>query len=282
MARIAVVGSVAMDRVVALRSPLREGAHLEGEDKGERLGGGGANAALALARAGQRAALVGAVGDDDAGRKLLAGLEMAGVDVSAMRIAPGPSTRSLIFVDPEGERTIVNLSRARESESPKRLLEMKSDVIYVRDRDPALAPLLARCLDRASVIGHMPPTAEASRPAHVLVASRSDVGPEILDDPLAAGRGVAGPRLNAVVITAGAEGAFLYEKGRDVVRIPARSVRPVDTTGAGDAFAAGLAFGLASGMGVARATEIGVSWGTEATLWPSSSPPAEAMAALVR
>ena len=52
MPRIVVVGSVAIDEVVALRRPLAAGLHLDGRERGRRVGGGAANTAVALASAG--------------------------------------------------------------------------------------------------------------------------------------------------------------------------------------------------------------------------------------
>ena len=72
MAHIVVIGAVARDEVVRLAAPLRVGEHLNGVAAGARLGGGGANTALALAAAGHAVTLLAAVGRDDAGDILLA------------------------------------------------------------------------------------------------------------------------------------------------------------------------------------------------------------------
>src|SRR5210317_2006442 len=64
VARIAVLGTLAVDRVVRLDAPLQVGGHQQGVAQEDRCGGGAANAAVALARAGHHVVLVSAVGDD--------------------------------------------------------------------------------------------------------------------------------------------------------------------------------------------------------------------------
>ena len=109
MARIAVVGSVAQDDVVTLLQPLSAGCHLDAAARKLRLGGGGANTAIPLGHAGHDVVLVAPVGADAVAEWLLAKLQAAGIDVSAVSRMPGDSTRSIVLVDPGGERTIVNL-----------------------------------------------------------------------------------------------------------------------------------------------------------------------------
>lgn len=189
MARIVVVGGVASDEVVHLSSRCREGAHLDGVPAKVRLGGGGANTAVALAAAGHQVAMVTAVGNDAAGSWQLAQLAARGVDISAVVRVAGRSTRSILLVDPAGERTIVNLGRVQEASPPVRLLDLPADLVYVRNRSTALGPLLARAAARQPVVAHVPPVGEGLYPAQVVLASQSDVQ---ADDPLALGRLVAG------------------------------------------------------------------------------------------
>ncbi|MBI5444718.1 MAG: hypothetical protein HY900_26325, partial [Deltaproteobacteria bacterium] len=121
MPRIVVVGSVSIDEVVTLRQPLRAGAHLDGRERGRRVGGGAANTAIPLAFAGHAVTVVSSVGTDLEGSTILARLSGAGVDTSQVMRRAGPSTRSLVVVEPDGERTGVNLHRCREESPPRRL-----------------------------------------------------------------------------------------------------------------------------------------------------------------
>ncbi len=120
MARIAVIGSVARDEIVQLTTPLRAGAHLNGKSLGTRLGGGGANTAVALAAAGHQVSLLTAVGQDSVGDALLRELCEAGVDASQLLRLDCATTHSLVLVDPQGERTVINVARCEEAEPPLR------------------------------------------------------------------------------------------------------------------------------------------------------------------
>ena len=277
---ILVLGSVAEDRVILLRSPLREGTHLEGEERGRRLGGGAANTGGALAHAGHHVMPVCAIGNDPTGRWILDRLRAIHLDLTQVAKVENPSTRSIIMIDTTGERTIVNLSRAREAEPPNRILNIEADCLFVRSRSLDLAPLLQSRMKDCLVIAHMPPYAEGSRPAHVLVASESDLGPEMLKKPFEIGQRVAGDHLEWVVITQGARGVTAYSANQ-TLSVPAPKVDAIDTTGAGDAFAAGLVHGLVTGRPITKALEIGCSWGAEATRWESSILPPEAVGRLI-
>lgn len=113
MARILVVGSIADDGVIRLTEALRPGAHLNGASAGVRLGGGGANTAVALAAAGHDVALLAAVGCDAVGDALLADLAAAGVDTSLVTRLNQSTTRSLLLIDPTGDGDATMLLAAK-------------------------------------------------------------------------------------------------------------------------------------------------------------------------
>lgn len=260
MARIVVVGSAAQDDVVWLKQPLREGHHLDARQRKLRLGGGGVNTAIPLRHAGHQVSLVAPVGADPVGEWLLAKVQAAGIDAAAIQRVPGESTRSLVLLDPLGERTIVNLHRCSESGPPVRLRTLEADAIYVRSRDLDLAELLA---ERAStlVVAHVPPLAAGSRPAAVLVGSESDLPDEFLERPWAHGLAIAGDALRWVVVTRGEHGAQAWSS-EGCLSVAAPRVQVVDTTGAGDVFAAGLVHALALGRAMPEALQTAVAWGT--------------------
>lgn len=261
MARIVVVGSVASDEVVRLDERLREGQHLNGLHCGTRLGGGGANTAVALAAAGHDVCLVTAIGEDEAGQWQLDRLGEAGIDVSAVVRVPGPSARSICLVDRQGERTIVNLGRAQESAPPARLRDLPADLVYVRTRAIGLAPLLVETARSSLVVAHVPPLQDGVFPAHVVIASQSDVPAEVACDPLPMARRVAGDLLRWVVMTKGGDGVIARSASGEILSAPAAQVQAVDSVGAGDAFAAGLCHALANGAAMAEALGQGCRWG---------------------
>jgi sugar/nucleoside kinase (ribokinase family) len=280
LARIVVVGSVAQDDVVTLRQPLAPGRHLDAAVRGLRLGGGGANTAIPLSHAGHQVTLLAPVGGDGVADWLLESLRAAGVDLSGLARVPGDSTRSLVLVEPGGERTIVNLHRCREDGPPRRLAALEKEVVYVRSRDLDLGDLLAAETGRSLVVAHVPPLARGSRPAHVLVGSESDLPPAFLADPWAGGREVAGRALRLVVVTRGPRGAEAFGESERIA-VPSPVVgRVVDSTAAGDVFAAGLVHALALGRPTQAALETAVAWGAAAVACPGV-PGREAIRALL-
>lgn len=263
MARIVVVGSVSIDEVVTLRQPLRAGMHLDGRERGRRVGGGAANTAIPLAFAGHTVTVVSSVGTDPEGSTILARLSDAGVDTAQVMRRAGPSTRSLVLVEPDGERTVVNLHRCREEGPPRRLRTLPADVIYVRSRELDLASILAARLDSTLVVAHVPPSGAGVRPAHVLVASAMDLSDDERLAPWETGRRAAGEALGWIVVTRGPGGAEAHSADRRF-HVPARDVATVDSTGAGDVFAAGLVHALANGASMETALVTAVAWGTTA------------------
>jgi sugar/nucleoside kinase (ribokinase family) len=280
MARIVVVGSVATDEVVRLRERCREGAHLNGTMEVPRLGGGGANTAVALAAAGHTVTLVTAIGEDEDGDWQIEALAKAGIDVSAIRRVTGGSTRSIVMVDPMGERTIVNLGRAHEDQPPARLLDIPADLVYVRTRAVGLAPLLAEKGRFCKVVAHIPPIEPGVFPAQVIVASASDLPADLLAEPVTAGLMAAGTRLEWMVLTRGAEGAEAFSAARHL-RQPAPSVPAIDSTGAGDAFAAGLCHALTGGAEMEDALAVAVRWGAAKVGQDGSALTAQSVAGLL-
>jgi len=102
---VAVVGSLNLDLVIRVAELPGPGETVSGGDLFRNPGGKGANQAVAAARLG---AMVGCVGDDQAGHELLASLEAAGVDGSGVRVVEGvPSGTACITVSEDGENQIV-------------------------------------------------------------------------------------------------------------------------------------------------------------------------------
>lgn len=269
---IVIVGSIAWDEIVQLDAPLRAGSHNGGRLREGRIGGGAANTAMALARAGDFVRVVSAVGQDEQGRALLSQLGELGVDLSLVDRNADETTRSLVMLDAAGERTVVNLARARVP-LPYGLDRVDADWLYVRSADPALTDVLAsRLRFGGRVLAHVPPVKTGFRPAQILVASASDVDRDFLADPFAAGRRIAGEGLEWVVLTYGADGASAFTSGR-ALHQPAPRISAADSTGAGDVFAAGLLHALAANEDMAHALATAVAWGSESVTYVGTVPP---------
>jgi ribokinase len=226
-------------------------------------GGKGANQAVAAARAGGRVSFVARVGDDVFGDRALADLGAAGIDTGFVFRTPGMASGiALISVDDRGENSIAvasgansvlsaaDIERAAEAfasadilllqlESPLETVEAAVGEATKRGVPVILNPAPARPLDD-----------DLLRLIAILTPNESEA--EVLTGIAAADEGGAmraaarlrerGPR--AVVITLGERGVYASAPEFEGP-IPASSVRPVDSTAAGDVFNGALAVALA-------------------------------------
>ncbi|GAB4382657.1 MAG: ribokinase [Phycisphaerales bacterium] len=262
-ARVCIVGSINMDLVVRAPRLPSPGQTLIGGPFSRFPGGKGANQAVAAARAGARVTMIGAVGDDEHGSMLRRSLADNGVDLSQIRaMSATPTGVALITVDEGGENTIVvapganALVQADTVEAAAGAVQ-DADVLLAQLEVPLEAVHRAAALARDArvrVVLNAAPARELPRDllelVDVLIVNRGEAAliagcppsqsPESLAETLQA-FGVPG-----VIITLGADGA-LYA-GERTIHVPAFPVEPVDTVGAGDAFAGAFAAAIAGGM----------------------------------
>ena len=242
-------------RVAQLPAP---GEIVHASDVWDEAGGGGAVAAVHLGRRADGCLFLTALGDDDAGRHARERLAELGVEVHA---APRPVTRrAFTHTDGDGERTITVLGErivpAGGDDLPwERLADM--DAIYFTGGDAEAA----RAARAARILVATPRAADGLLAAGVeidaLVFSAGDadeVGWAESLEPLkprysVATRGSTGGRW------AGADGTT-GEWAAAEVPGPV-----IDAYGAGDSFAAGLAFALGEGRPIDEALEVAASWG---------------------
>ncbi|MGW2484582.1 ribokinase [Streptomyces hundungensis] len=262
-----IVGSANADLVVGVERRPEPGETVLGSDLAVHPGGKGANQAVAAARLGARTALLAKVGDDDHGRLLLTSLREAGVDTGGVLVDPAPTGVALIVVDPSGDNSIVVSPGANARLTPDDVraagaLLASAPVVSVQLEIPlATVAEVARSLAPGArlVLNPSPP---APLPGEVLAVcdplivneheARFMLGDSAGESPehWAAALLALGPR--SVVVTLGAAGALVA--GPDgTERVPSPRVEPVDTTGAGDAFTAALAWRLGLGEDLPRA-----------------------------
>jgi len=252
-ARVAVVGHVEwIDFAVVPRLP-RPGEILHAHEFWEEAAGGGAVAAVQMAKLTGGALFITALAGDEAGRRTAMQLERQAVTVRAVP-REGTQRRGFVYLDDEGERTITILGDRLVPHGDDPLpWDALDDVggVYFTGGDPA-ALHVAR---RAPVIVATPRAErallEAGVPVDVLVHSGSDAGEEL--DPA-----TLDPPPRTVVTTLGARGGrWDGELGSGTWEpLPLPGPR-VDAYGAGDSFAAGITTGLAAGMAIGDAIHLG-------------------------
>jgi ribokinase len=255
---VAVVGHVEWVQFARVPHVPRAGEVLHARDPFEEPAGGGAVAAVQLARLAGAAVLVTALGADDHGRRAAARLGELGVEVHAAR-SDAATRRAVTLVDDARERTITTFGPRLEptgsdGELPWDLLRGMDAVYFTAgDADALRAARAARVLvasPRAvDALGH-------GVPLDALVLSADDA---VEREEAAQAQDDA----ELVVLTQGSHGGEYRERagtsGNWTAAAPPAA--PVDSYGCGDSFAAGLTYGLGAGLAVADALALAARCG---------------------
>ncbi len=262
MKPIVVVGSINMDLVAHVERFPREGETLTGTDFQLYSGGKGANQAVAVARLGHPCILLGAVGQDVFGEKLLSTLSGYGVDTRNVAVVPGPSGTASILVNAAGENSIVVIPGANAHVKPA-YLEQHLDLI--RNAGMVLLQLeipletvewLVSFCASSGIRVMLDPAPAVSLPPPV-IAKLEWFTPNQTEAEFYSGNGhdIEGSLailfkagIGNIVLKRGSEGAVIASRTGDRSSAPAFAVTTVDTTAAGDAFNGAFAVALLRGL----------------------------------
>jgi ribokinase len=255
---VAVVGHVEWVQFARVPHVPLAGEVMHARAPFEEPAGGGAVAAVQLARLAGGSLLISALGEDELARRTVARLRELGVRVEAASES-GQTRRAVTLVDDAGERTITTFGARLEPHGSDRQLpwaELEGiDAVYFTagDLDALRAARAARVLvasPRAhDALGH-----GVKLDALVLSGNDSIETHEALR---------AREEAELLVYTEGLHGGSYRlrsgESGRWAAATPPGE--PVDSYGAGDSFAAGLTFGLGAGMTVGDALALAARCG---------------------
>lgn len=240
-------------------------------------GGSAANTAVGIAALGGRAGFIGRAGPDALGAAFAADLIASGITWLGLEDPAGTATaRCLILVTPDGQRSMCTFPGAAhrlserdidpqavarasvlllegylwDSPSARAAMEQAMDVARGAGRTVAVSPSDIACIER-----------RGARFRELIRAGR--VGILFVNDAELAALGIGAAELTAkvdtLVVTHGASGASAF-RGGAAVSVPAAPVpRVVDTTGAGDLFAAGFLVGEARGLDLTGSLRLGAA-----------------------
>lgn len=258
VARVVVVGSLNADHTLRVERLPRAGETVTATGHIIGLGGKGFNQAVTAARMGTAVAMVGCIGADTDGDRLLRALNDEYIDAGYVRRdAQLPTGQAHITVDSSGQNTIVVTPGANAHATfPSAALD-GAGVLLAQLEIPletvAVAMAAARAAGVRTILNTAPArplTTEFLRNVDVLVANETE------SEQL----GSVGFHGTAV-ITSGQRGALVLVPGEAHRRVPALRVPVVDTTAAGDAFcgclAASLAMELSMNDALSRAAAAG-------------------------
>jgi len=244
--RVASVGHVEWVQFARVEHVPQAGEVAHAKDPFEEPAGGGAVAAVQLARLAGESLLLTALGDDEAGHRSLARLQQLGVHVDAAERAE-PTRRAVTLVDDRRERTITTFGERLEPvgedalawEEPARM-----EAVYFTAGDVAAL----RVAREARVLVANPRARHALGHGVRLDALVLSADDEIELEAAKRAEGEA----DLVVLTDGARGGTYRTRDGATGSWHAAEppAPPVDSYGCGDSFAAGFAYGLGAGMGV--------------------------------
>jgi ribokinase len=307
-AKIFVIGSFVVASTVAVETLPRPGESLKGFGFLQEPGGKGFNLAIAARRLGASVDGLFAIGDDALAAFAAPAFAREGLCVAMLRQKSGVTGAGIGFIARGGETALAVAPGANHALSAEDVREASAGVaeadvclaqFEVEEAPVAKAFSIARAAGRLTILNPSP----YRRPSDALLALTSVLcvnAPEAKDlarDLLGEHRHADGDRfeglaqavfelgVESLVVTLGAEGALLFRNGAEPHRQPAFPVESVDTLGAGDAFAAGLAVSLAERRSWPEAMRMAAACGALTATRPGTFgalPDRRAMEAMVR
>ena len=268
-----VIGSLNVDTLANVDRLPQPGETIHANRVFKQFGGKGANQAMAACRLGAPVSMLGCVGEDASGAEYVAYLNRAGVDTSYImpQACPDGTGSAFINVDSQGENTIVVNPGANGMVSPSVLqlasgafeeaswilmqLEIPRETVVAAGRQAAERGI--------PVILNPSPFPEdfpwGAFPIHTLIVNASEAALlEESSDQKALGM------IENLVITRGGKPTQCHGGGR-FVEVKTKAVTPVDTVGAGDAFAGAYAVAMMEKKGIQEALQFANTAGALAT-----------------
>jgi ribokinase len=283
-ARLVVVGSLNVDYIVSVQRLPAPGQTISATTLIRRLGGKGANQAVAAARQGARVAMVGCVGHDDDGEAYLRRLRAESINVAGVsRTSKALTGTALIAVDRHAENMIIVAAGANGQLTAAAVLEQRDAIGH------ASAVLLQFEIPMAAVktaINH------ANRAGVPVILNPSPLRDDFTwgrfwIDTLIVNEGEAGKifrltdkgrtahplwrsamnkrKIRHLIITRGARSTLCFS-GPERFEVPSLRVKPIDTVGAGDAFAGVFSARRAEGLDLVSAIRLANCAGALTTL----------------
>lgn len=265
---IVIIGSLNMDIVIAAERQPRMGETIMGQSISFLPGGKGANQAVAAQRLGARTSIIGAVGEDAFGQQLMTSLEKEGIATHGVKKLNNEPTGTASILLAQRDNCITVVSGANSCCTPKDIdrhisLIKDADIILLQLEIPLetvqyaakkakefgkrviLNPAPAQELpdDLLMNIDYLTPNLSELQ---ALTNSEKDAVSDLVPQLLA-------KKVGHVIVTLGKDGAAFARQDGMISLVPSHPVQAVDTTGAGDAFNAGLAYSLGVGKSLEEA-----------------------------
>lgn len=288
--RIAVVGSINLDYVTRVESLPKAGETVPALRLSRFRGGKGANQAIAAARQGCQVHFFGAVGSDPEGQQYLAELADKGISTGSIRTVPGDTGAAFITVDRGGENTIVispgangELRRTDLTRGARAIRTAGALLVQLEVSLPAVVEAMSIASSHGIPVILNPSPWREDFPwqdvgTDFLITNETEAelflgfpaSEDYLDDIRDR---LEERRVDRLIVTRGGEETLFFTAMGEFLSIPVLPVVPIDTVGAGDAFAGCFAARIASGEDLESALRAANCAGALATLGAGAQDP---------
>lgn len=269
----AVVGSINMDMILTADRIPDVGENLQGNSYSYANGGKGANQATALARLGAEVKMIGKVGNDTNGKKLIENLEANNIDASGVSEEGSVTGLAAILIDKDGRNRIIVYEGANSEIGAQEAINSINDdtqllLIQFETSEDVVTAVVNHAISRniTTVIDCGPAKnfcLEKMQGATIISPNESEtkaltgILPDNEETILEASE-ILKTRSNAkfVVLKLGERGCSVFD-GEKLTILPPYKTEVVDTTAAGDCFTAAMALEYVRTGDIYKACDIG-------------------------
>jgi len=254
MKRALVIGSLNMDMTVKVEELPKLGETIFGDDFYESCGGKGANQAVAISKLGMETEMIGMVGKDSQGEKLIQNLNKYGIKSDNIIKSDDLTGRAIITVDKKGDNNIIvipgsNFKITKEYIQEKQDVIASSDVVILQNEIPfetvEFSLLKAKELGKITIFNPAPArqlNEKIFKNTDYLILNETEME-EIfgigINDKVYIGRIFHKKKecgIRNIILTLGDNGSVLFSEDDNIKKYDAYEVKAVDTTAAGDSF----------------------------------------------
>ena len=254
MKKVLVIGSLNMDMTVKVEELPKLGETIFGNDFYESCGGKGANQAVAVSKLGMKTEMIGMVGKDSQGEKLIQNLNKYGIISDNVIKSDELTGRAIITVDRKGDNNIIvipgsNFKITKEHIQAKQDVIASSDVVILQNEIPSetveFSLLKAKELGKITIFNPAPArklSGEVFKNTDYLILNETEMeeifeikfNDEEYTEKISIKKKEYG--IKNIILTLGDKGSILFSEDNNIKKYDVYKVKTVDTTAAGDSF----------------------------------------------
>ena len=254
MKKALVIGSLNMDMTVKVEELPKLGETIFGNDFYESCGGKGANQAVAVSKLGMKTEMIGMVGKDSQGEKLIQNLNKYGIISDNVIKSDELTGRAIITVDKKGDNNIIvipgsNFKITKEHIQAKQDVIASSDVVILQNEIPSetveFSLLKAKELGKITIFNPAPArklSEKVFKNTDYLILNETEMeeifeikfNDEEYTEKISIKKKEYG--IKNIILTLGDKGSILFSEDNNIKKYDVYKVKAVDTTAAGDSF----------------------------------------------